>query len=152
MLIEPVLVDAGALIALCETNDPLHAACVEQAKLLPVGKAYTCWPVITEAIYRLRLYPIERKRLLEAVRDGIYSLLPLDSNDVDGLEAIMAKYGDQQVDLADACLVQTAKGLMPCLRPIDGTSKSIERQMASISDCCLLRDQPERLAEQDCLD
>jgi hypothetical protein len=108
MLIEPVLVDAGALIALCETNDPLHAACVEQAKLLPVGKAYTCWPVLTEAIYRLRHYPIERKRLLEAVRDGIYSLLPLDANDVDGLEAILAKYGDQEVDLADACLVHLA--------------------------------------------
>jgi predicted nucleic acid-binding protein len=108
MLIEPVLVDAGALIALCETNDPLHAACVEQAKLLPVGKAYTCWPVLTEAIYRLRHYSIERKRLLEAVRDGIYSLLPLDSSDVDGLDAIMTKYGDQQVDLADACLVHLA--------------------------------------------
>lgn len=71
MLSEPILVDAGALIALYETRDPLHEACVEQAKLLPVGKAYTCWPVLTEAVYRLRHYRTERTKLLEAVRDGV---------------------------------------------------------------------------------
>ncbi|MDZ4659769.1 MAG: PIN domain-containing protein [Bythopirellula sp.] len=108
MLIEPVLVDAGALIALYEARDPLHKACVEQAKLLPVGKAYTCWPVITEAVYRLRKYRSERRKLLEAVRDGIYILLPLDADDIPGLDAVMTKYDDQQVDLADACLVHLA--------------------------------------------
>jgi predicted nucleic acid-binding protein len=44
MLSEPVLVDAGPLVALYNAHDPHHAACVEQLKLLPMGKTYTCLP------------------------------------------------------------------------------------------------------------
>jgi uncharacterized protein len=108
MEIESVLVDAGDLIALYETRDPLHKACVEEAKSLPVGKAYTCWPVITEASYRLRRHRTERTKLLEPVRDGIYIILPLDADDIDDIAAVMLKYEDQEVDLADACLVHLA--------------------------------------------
>ncbi len=108
MLIEPVLVDTGALIALYDTKDPHHSACSEQAKHLPVGKAYTCWPVITEAAYRLRKHATQRADLLDAVRDGLYLLLPLDGEDIDGIKAVMSTYHDQDVDLADACLVHLA--------------------------------------------
>jgi uncharacterized protein len=108
MHIKSVLVDAGALIVLYEARDPLHKDCIEQAKLLPLGKAYTCWPVITEASYRLRKYPEECTKLLESIRDGVYVLLHLDADDVPGITAIMAKYADQDVDLADACLVHLA--------------------------------------------
>jgi hypothetical protein len=83
MEIEPVLADTGPLIALCESKDPHHKACREQAKLLPVGKAYTCWPVLTEAAYRLRRYPAQRAKLFQAVREGVYILLPLDVEDMD---------------------------------------------------------------------
>ena len=67
MLPEPVLVDTGALIALYNANDPAHRMCSETARLLPVGKAYTCWPVITEAAYLLRKHPRQRKSLLQAI-------------------------------------------------------------------------------------
>ena len=108
MEIEPVLVDTGPLIALCESKDPHHKACREQAKLLPVGKAYTCWPVLTEAAYRLRRYPAERAKLFQAVRKGVYILLPLDVEDMTGVEMVFQTYSDQDVDLADACLVHLA--------------------------------------------
>jgi predicted nucleic acid-binding protein len=108
MEIEPVLVDTGPLIALYETKDPQHIACREQARNLPVGKAFTCWPVLTEAAYRLRRYPRERSKLFQAVRDGIYVLLPLDAEDMSEIEAVFRTYHDQEVDLADACLVHLA--------------------------------------------
>ena len=108
MEIEPVLVDTGPLIALYESKDPHHKACRDQAKLLPVGKAYTCWPVLTEAAYRLRRYPTERAKLFQAVRDGLYVLLPLGVNDIADIEAVFQTYYDQDVDLADACLVHLA--------------------------------------------
>lgn len=108
MEIESVLVDTGPLIALYESKDLHHGACREQARNLPVGKACTCWPVLTEAAYRLRRYPRERAKLFEAVRDGIYVLLPLGAQDMADIEAVFRTYHDQEVDLADACLVHLA--------------------------------------------
>ncbi|MFO7902837.1 MAG: PIN domain-containing protein [Pirellulaceae bacterium] len=105
---EPVLVDTGPLIALYESKDLHHNMCREQAKLLPVGKAYTCWPVLTEAAYRLRRYPVKRSKLFQAVRDEIYVLLPLGARDMVDIEAVFQTYHDQEVDLADACLVHLA--------------------------------------------
>jgi len=105
MLLEPVLVDTGALIALYNSRDPAHHACAEVAKLLPVGKAYTCWPVVTEAAYLLRKHAQQRSSLLSAVQRGEFALLPLTADDIPAIDQLMSKYHDQQMDLADAALV-----------------------------------------------
>lgn len=109
MLNEPVLVDTGALIALFNPNDPQHQACASQAKMLPAGKAFTCWPVITEASYLLRGYPRQRDELLDAVFVGEFELLPLLAEDLSGIQDVFTKYHDQEVDLADATLVHLAE-------------------------------------------
>jgi uncharacterized protein len=105
MVDEAVLVDAGALIALYNTKDPAHKACTEVAKELPVGKAYTCWPVITEAAYLLRRHARQRSALFAAVHAGEFQLLQLDSGDLPPIDEVFTIYHDQQVDLADAALV-----------------------------------------------
>ncbi len=105
MLPEVVLVDAGALIALYNVLDPAHRACAEAAKQLPVGKAYTCWPVLTEAAYLLRKYRDQRAHLFDAVYHGEFSLLTLTSDDVPSIQDVFSTYRDQDVDLADAALV-----------------------------------------------
>lgn len=105
MVDEAVLVDTGALVALYNTKDPDHEACSEVAKQLPVGKAYTCWPVITEAAYLLRRYPLQRSALFAAVYAGEFQLLPLDEGDLPAIEDVFASYHDQEVDLADASIV-----------------------------------------------
>ena len=66
MLSEPVLIDTGPLIALYNDRDPQHAACRELLASVPFGKAYTCWPVITEAAYMLRKRPSQRDDLLQS--------------------------------------------------------------------------------------
>ena len=53
MLNESVLVDTGTLLALYSVKAPLHQACRTRAEQLPLGKTFTCWPVITEAAYML---------------------------------------------------------------------------------------------------
>lgn len=108
MLNEPVLVDTGALIALFNPGDPSHKACVSQARVLPVGKAFTCWPVVTEASYLLRKYPEQQRLLLSAVHDGEFVLLSLDAADLPAIQSMLSKYHDQVVDLADAALVRLA--------------------------------------------
>ncbi|MGD9632113.1 MAG: type II toxin-antitoxin system VapC family toxin [Pirellulales bacterium] len=105
---EPVLVDTGALASLFNPSDQYHRACAEVAKGLPVGKAYTCWPVITEATYLLRRHPAKRDSLLVAVEAGELQLLSLDVDDLHHLLSIFDKYRDQQIDLADAVLLHLA--------------------------------------------
>ena len=105
---EPVLVDTGPLLALYNVRDPLHDACCAQAGLLPLGKAFTCWPVITEAAYMLRKYPADREHLLNEVREEEFILLPLRAVEVAGIQTVYRRYHDQDVDLADASLVHLA--------------------------------------------
>jgi predicted nucleic acid-binding protein len=108
MLGEPVLVDTGALIALYNASDPRHRECSALVKTLPVGKAYTCWPVVVEASYLLRAFPRERVRLFDAIAADEFVLLPLGRGDLPAIHAIMDKYDDQEIDLADAALVHLA--------------------------------------------
>lgn len=72
---EPVLVDTGPLLALYSSEDTYHERCVEQMDLLPVGKAFTCWPVLTEAAYMLRNRTQQRDDLLQSVINGDLVLL-----------------------------------------------------------------------------
>lgn len=108
MLNEPVLVDTGPLIALYNKRDPWHDRCREMVSLLPVGKAYTCWPVVVEAAYILRSHPVDRNRLFEALIAEEFVLLTLDRVDLSAIQAILDKYRDQSIDFADAALVQLA--------------------------------------------
>jgi predicted nucleic acid-binding protein len=105
MIEESVLIDTSALIALFNRNDPAHRACATLSKSLPVGKVYTCWPVLTEAAYLLRKHHRQRAGLLLSVHRGDYQILALDSSDLLAIEAVFSDYHDQQVDLADAALV-----------------------------------------------
>lgn len=108
MLNEAVLVDTGPLIALYNTRDPHHATCVERVQDLPVGKAYTCWPVVCEAAYLLRRYPRDLNRLFEALAAEEFVLLPLAAADLAGARAVIERYADQECDFADAMLVHLA--------------------------------------------
>jgi predicted nucleic acid-binding protein len=82
---------------------------VAQFDQLPVGKAYTCWPVVTEAAYLTRYYPRQRDELFDSIAAGQFPLLSLDERDVAGIQHVLRKYVDQQIDLADAALVHLAR-------------------------------------------
>lgn len=109
MVSEPVLVDTGALLAIYNARDTHHEACKKQAEALPLGKVFTCWPVVTETVYMLRGYPTRRDHLLARVQSHEFQLLSLRASDVQGVQDVFDKYHDQDVDLADACLVHLAE-------------------------------------------
>ncbi len=108
MLNEPVLVDTGPLIAFYSEEDSYHAACKKQMQMLPVGKTYTCWPVIVETAYMLRKRPMQRDDFLQTVRQGNLTILSLRAHDLEPVQEILAKYHDHSIDLADACLLHLA--------------------------------------------
>lgn len=108
MLNEPVHVDTGPLLAIYSADDIHHQACLMQMDQLPVGKAYTCWSVLTEAVYMLRHQPKQRDDLIQSVINGDLVLLSLDEIDLSDIRQSMQTYSDQQIDLADACLLHLA--------------------------------------------
>jgi len=104
---ERILIDTGPIVALLDAHDQHHAVCMTHADRLP-ELVYTCWPVITEACYLLRRRPDLVERLLETVHDGTYELLNIPVEEITQVGGVLAKYRDQEIDLADACLVHLA--------------------------------------------
>ena len=102
------LIDTGPMVASLNARDPDHDACkVAFSKLSPF--AYTCWPVVTEVVYLLGNYSVATTKLFELLRQQTYRLLPLSQADNQAIETILARYKDQDFQLADACLMHLAE-------------------------------------------
>jgi hypothetical protein len=102
-----VLVDTGPLVAILSRADAHHHRCVEALRELP-GPLFSCWPVITEAVWLLRDYPRAVQQLLKSLGSGFVELLPLTSLEADAIAAILKKYENLRPQLADASLVYLA--------------------------------------------
>lgn len=102
------LIDTGPIVASLNARDPQHEACRSAfAQLSPF--AYTCWPVITEAVYLLGDYSLATAKLFELLRQETFRLLPISPAELEAIERILAKYRDQHFQLADACLMYLAE-------------------------------------------
>jgi predicted nucleic acid-binding protein len=106
-----VLVDTGPLVAILSVVDEYHAACVHALHQLP-GPLYSCWPVITEAVWLLRAYPRAVQQLLRSCFSekprGFVELLPLAGSEAAAIAEVMKQYEDMRPQLADAALVYLA--------------------------------------------
>ena len=101
----PVVLDAGPLVALLDRNDPYHRWADAQADLLH-EPMLTCEAVLSESAFLLEGVDPGFRRLNGLVREGIV-LLSFDLNDhFEAVAALMAKYHDVPMSLADACLVR----------------------------------------------
>ena len=69
---------------------------------------FSCWPVITEAVWLLRAYPAAVQQLLRSIGNGFVELLPLDSAEAKFVADVMKKYADLAPQVADAALVYLA--------------------------------------------
>ena len=103
-----IIVDAGPLIALVDADDQFHSACVETFKQLtePLG---TVWPALTEAMYILADLPAGQDAVWEMLARNVVRMLPLDDSDIPRMRALMRKYANRPMDLADAALVTVAE-------------------------------------------
>jgi predicted nucleic acid-binding protein len=102
-----VLVDTGPLVAVLSESDEHHRKCVEQLQHIQ-GPLLTCWPVITEAAWILRAYPLAVGRLLSSFHGRPFQLAALEETDFPGVAAIFTKYRNLRIQLADASLVHLA--------------------------------------------
>jgi uncharacterized protein len=102
-----VLVDTGPIVAILLASDEHHRACVDQLRRIS-APLLTCWPVITEAAWLLRAYPLAIAKLLASFHGRPFELLPLDETDLSGIAAILTKYKGLGIQLADASLAHLA--------------------------------------------
>ena len=102
-----VLVDTGPIVAILSRRDQFHRICVDALRDMP-GPLFTCWPVITEAAWLLRQSQQAVQQLLGGIEAGFLEVLPLTSEDAVPIAAILKKYRDIRIQLADAALVHLA--------------------------------------------
>jgi len=105
------LTDTGPQVALLDEDDDLHAPCVAAAQRLPIEPMLTTWPCFTEAMYLLGEVGRHRyqSRLWVLRSSGALLLHDLTPTETDRMQALMDKYRDTPMDLADASLVVTAE-------------------------------------------
>ncbi len=108
-----ILADSGFWIALANRRDPAHRAAV--AALASYGDEgfISTWPVLTEASHLIsaRIGIDGMLKFVEQVGDGAAEIFPIDTDGLIRMHALMQKYRDLPMDLADASLVLAAEAL-----------------------------------------
>lgn len=106
---DAVLVDAGPLVAIINADDRHHAAC--RAVLAGLRDALvTVIPALTEAAHLLGKISFQAQdKLLELAASGSLGVASLGVEDWPRIRALMSKYRDLPMDLADAALVRVAE-------------------------------------------
>ena len=104
----PVLLDTGPLVSFLASGLRHHAWAVEQWRRLR-PPLLTCEPVLTEAAYLLRREGREADALFALLERGVIRIgLAVQQEHAD-LRALMHRYRNRPMSLADACLVRLSE-------------------------------------------
>lgn len=104
-----VLLDTGPLVALLSADDAEHSRAVRLfAACQPPLR--TCEAVVAEACFLLRrVHRLGPAEVLGLGRRGMFGVaLALDGHFAD-VAALLTKYADRPISLADACLIRCAE-------------------------------------------
>ena len=107
-----ILVDTGFLYALLDKDDAWHVRAVGASKAIQ-EKWITTWPVLTEAVHLVTRW-LGAAPAVALVRDviaGDIVIWEMTSEACQKLPALMKRYADLPMDLADASLVLLAESL-----------------------------------------
>jgi predicted nucleic acid-binding protein len=103
-----VLVDTGPLVAILSKRDEYHDRCNEVLKGM-AAPLFTCWPVLTEALWLLRSNPAAIQALLKSFDGSRLALLPMDESSLSWIARFMRRYQNVDAQLADASLMYLAE-------------------------------------------
>jgi predicted nucleic acid-binding protein len=104
-----VLLDTGPLVALLSKNDRMHAE-ARQAFANCAPPFRTCEAVLAEACFLMRrVHPAGPAEILALGRRGVYTIALAVQEHWTHLEALLKKYSDRPISLADASLIRCAE-------------------------------------------
>ena len=102
------IADTGPLAAFLDRRERHHAWAVEQMRTLK-APLLVCEPVLTEAMFLLSGFPVVGEKLMHWLERGVLETgFHLDDHS-QAIAALLAKYQDVPMSLADACLVRMAE-------------------------------------------
>ncbi|MFO1186377.1 MAG: PIN domain-containing protein [Alphaproteobacteria bacterium] len=102
------IVDAGPLVAFLNRHDPHHAWSSEQFVRLK-RPIITCETVLSETCFLLRRGGIDPDHALALVARGALRIAFSLADEVESVRALMNRYRDVGMSLADACLVRMSE-------------------------------------------
>ncbi len=105
-----ILVDTGPFVALFDPQDALHEHCKNILRKIR-EPLYTTVPVLTESFHMLSPASLGANRLRDFVIEGGVQLWFMDRAGIQHAFALMERYADHPMDLADASLVVAAEVL-----------------------------------------
>jgi uncharacterized protein len=103
-----VIVDTGPLVALLNRTDSHHTWVVQQLNNIQ-PPMITCEAVLAEATYLTREIPGARAALIEMVGEDFLSIGIALTDHHSAILAMVRRYTDVPMSLADACLVRLAE-------------------------------------------
>ena len=103
-----VIVDTGPLVALLNSNDHAHAWVMQQLRSIQ-PPMITCESVLAEATYLTRQTPGARAALIEMIGENFLTIGMAVADHHSAILAMVRRYADVPMSLADACLVRLAE-------------------------------------------
>ncbi len=107
-MIERAIVDAGPLVAVFNEKEPTHAWARDRLYRF-ARPLLTCEPVLTEAFFLLRRARRGDSGLMDLLARRLVVLPFRLEPELVPILALMRKYADVPMSLADACLVRIAE-------------------------------------------
>lgn len=105
-----LLMDSSAIVALLDKSDEGHRRCVRAMREVTQPLA-TCEAVITESCFLLDRVPGATEAILANVASRAFQIRFSLKDSIQSVQALMYKYRDMPMSLADACLIQMADEL-----------------------------------------
>jgi predicted nucleic acid-binding protein len=104
-----VLLDTGPLVALLSENDTNHARARELfAECVPPFRC--CESVVAEACFLMRkVHASGAAEVVALGRRGVFTIALSVQEHWTKIEALLRKYSDRPISLADACLIRCAE-------------------------------------------
>ena len=104
-----VLLDTGPLVALLSHNDVNHDRARHLfAECIPPLRC--CEAVVAEACFLMRkVHPAGAAEVVSLGRRGVYGIAISLEEHWSNIEALLKKYQDRPISLADACLIRCAE-------------------------------------------
>lgn len=101
------LIDTGAILAIVESGDHWHTACLDALRSVRMP-LLTTEAILTETFHLTGKNPHKIEKIWAFVRSGALTVHPIQDSDLPQLHALMALYADCPMDFADATLVHLA--------------------------------------------
>jgi len=104
-----ILLDTGPLVALISENDANHTRAKKLfADCLPPFRC--CEAVVAEACFLMRkVHGAGPAEVIALGRRGVYNVAISAQEHWTNIEALLRKYADRPISLADACLIRCAE-------------------------------------------